>query len=169
MTHIKLFLTVVIAVACVGVAHGETAIVNVPAEDVSTSDSVLTISVTPPSATIGKRVDRAFLEVVIEIDESANDDFNDFPILELYQEGSEMPKQTLLLSAGHDGVVRLDVTRFVRGWSGNEARTFVLGRVSEDNATAFSLGTDGPWGSAKARLVTRYSNRDGTSVAADVE
>jgi hypothetical protein len=169
MRQIKLLSSVLLVMACIGVAHSEVAVVNVPAESVTTSDSVLTISVTPPSATIGKRVDRAFLEVVIEIDESANDDFNDFPILELYQEGSEMPKQTLLLSKGHDGVVRVDVTRFVRAWSDDGARTFVLGRVSEDNATAFSLGAGGEWGSAKARLVVRYSNRDGTSVAADVE
>lgn len=83
---------------------------------------------------------------------------------------SEMPKQSVLLPASYDGVVRVDVTRFVREWSGDGARTFGLGRVSDSNGTAFGLGANAPWeGETKARLVIHYSEWDGESAATEVE
>jgi parallel beta-helix repeat protein len=60
--------------------------------------------------------------------------------------------------------------RFVREWSNADERAFVLGTVSENNDTAFELGSVNGWpNGTKARLTIKYIDRDGTSVTADVE
>jgi len=146
------------------------ATVNISTEDVDASDNQLAIAVSLPAGVVGKRINRAVLEVPIAMGESADSLFNEFPLLELYQDGSELPKQTVLLPSGFSGVARFDVTRFVREWSNTDAQGFVLGAVSEANATAFELGTASQWANGiKARLTIEYSNHDGQSVAVDVE
>ena len=153
-----------------GSALAETATVNVTSEGVQGSDRLLSIAVALPAEVVGKRISRAVLEVPIALNESDDDAFNDYPLIELYQEGSEAPKQTILLEQALNGIVRFNVTRFVREWSNTDTREFVLGAVSESNGTAFELGTAGSWANGtKARLVIRYQDRDGTSVATDAE
>lgn len=147
-------------------ARAETATVNVAGEGVQASDRLLTIAVGLPAEVVGKRISRAVLEVPIALNESEDAAYNEYPIIQLFQDGSEAPKQTLLVERGLNGIVRFNVTRFVREWSNTDPREFVLGSVSEGNRTAFELGTAGAWPSGtKARLIIKYQNRDGTSVA----
>lgn len=153
-----------------GSVRAETATVNVVSGGVQSSDRLLTIAVALPAEVVGKRISRAVLEIPIAITESEEAAFNEFPLIELYQGESELPKQTVRLEPGYNRVIRLNVTRFVREWSNTDPREFVLGAVSESNGTAFELGTAGAWANGtKARLVIRYQDRDGTSVATDAE
>lgn len=153
-----------------GSARAETATVNVIGEGVQASDALLTIVVALPAEVVGKRISRAVLEVPIALNESEDAAFNEYPIIQLFQDGSEAPKQTVLLEPGLNDVVRFNVTRFVREWSNTDRHEFVLGAVSESNGTAFELGTAGQWASGtKARLIIEYRDRDGTSSVADVE
>jgi hypothetical protein len=162
--------TALILTVTFGSAFAETATVDVPSEDVEATNGLLTITVSLPAGAVDKRLGRAVLEIPIVVGESANELFNEFPMLQLYEDGSDLPKQTVMLAQGHSGVVRIDVTRFVREWSGVEERALVLGTVSEDNDTAFELGSVGWWpNGTKARLTVEYMDRDGTSVVADVE
>lgn len=150
-----------------GSVRAETATVNVVSQGVQSSDRLLTIAVALPAEVVGKRISRAVLEVPIAINESEEAAFNEFPLIELYQDGSELPKQTVRLEAGSDRTIRFNVTRFVREWSNTDPREFVLGAVSESNGTDFELGAAGAWATGtKARLVISYQDRDGSSVAA---
>lgn len=161
------FLSLVVLLVASGSALAETATVNVVSQGVQASDALLTVTVALPAEVVGKRISRAVLEVPIALNESEDAIFNEYPLIELFQDGSEAPKQTILLGQGHNGIVRFDVTRFVREWSSTDSREFVLGAVSESNGTAFELGTAGAWpNGAKARLIIKYHDRDGTSVAA---
>lgn len=153
-----------------GSVSAETATVDVISEGVQASDALLTIAVALPAEVVGKRISRAMLEVPIALNESQDATFNEYPLIELFQDGSEAPKQTILLEPGLNGIVRFNVTRFVREWSNTDLREFVLGAVSESNGTAFELGAAGAWpNGTKARLIIEYQDRDGTSVAADIE
>lgn len=144
----------------------ETATINIDSGDVESVESVLTIEAALPVDAVGKRISRAILEVAIVLGESGNSVFNELPVVELYEDGSEMPKQSTLLDPGLNGVARFDVTRFVREWANTDARAFVLGAMSEDNDTVLEVGTVGSWpNGTKARLIIEYLDRDGTSVA----
>jgi hypothetical protein len=149
-------------------ALADTATFDVISENVQAADNVLTITVALPAEAVGMRISRAILEVPVSLNESANEGFNELPVLELYEEGSESPKQTILLEAEHDGIARIDVTRFVREWANTASRDFVLGAVSESNGTALDLGTAAGWpNGTKARLMVTFSDRDGASVAVE--
>lgn len=151
-------------------ASAETETLNIGSGDVANASSVLTIETALPAGAVGKRISRAMLEVAIVVGESENAAFNEFPVVELYEDGSETPKQTALLNAGLSGVARFDVTRFVRDWANTDARAFVVGAVSEDNDTVLAVGSVGAWpNGTKARLIIEYHDRDGTSVAAAQE
>lgn len=148
------------------IALAETETVDIGSGDVANVVSVLTIDTALPAAAVGKRISRAILEVAIVLGESENAAFNVLPVVELYEDGNETPKQTTLLEPGLNGVARFDVTRFVRDWDNTDARAFIVGAVSEDNDTVISVGTVGSWpNGVKARLIVEYLDRDGTSVA----
>lgn len=155
-------------IAIASLAAAETASVDISSGDVENVESVLTIATALPAGAVGKRISRAVLEVAIVLGESENAAFNEFPVVELYERGSETPKQTTVLEAGLNGIARFDVTRFVRDWANTDARAFVVGAVSEDNDTVLELGSVGAWlNGTKARLIIEYHDRDGTSVAAE--
>jgi hypothetical protein len=159
----------VLALPSVG-ALAKDAMVDVANQDVEATDNRLAIAVALPAGVVGKRIDRAILEVPIAVGESADSRFDEFPLIELFEDGSELPKQTILLASGFDGIARFNVTRFVREWPNSDTREFVLGTVSESNATTFELGTASQWSNGiKARLVIEYSNRDGQSSTANAE
>ncbi len=146
-------------------ASADTASVDIISENVQMDGNIMTITAALPAEAVGKRIGRAILEVPVSLNESEDDDFNALPVLELYEGGSETPKQTVLLEPGYDGIARIDVTRFVRDWPNTDSRQFILGAVSEENATAFELGTAAGWtNGTKARLTVQFSDRDGTSV-----
>jgi len=148
-------------------AFAETATINVSSGDVEGAGSVLTIDVALPADVMGKRISRAILEVAIVVGQSENAPFNEFPVVELYEDGSETPMQTALLERGLNGAASFDVTRFVRDWANTNVRAFVVGAISEDNDTVIGVGTVGSWpNGVKARLVIDYQDRDGTNVAA---
>ena len=147
-------------------AVAETVTVTVSSQGVESADNQMVVSVALPQVVVGKRVDRVVLEVPISLGESTESAFNDFPLIELYEGGSEMPKQTALLDRGFAGSARFDVTRFVRAWSTTDARQFVLGALSESNGTVFTLGaTPARWSNGeKARLIIEYRDRDGRAL-----
>lgn len=168
MRGILFILAIILLVAFGSIgALADRATVDLSSEDVEASDDQIAISVALPAGVVGKRVDRAVLEVTIVLGESIDAQFNAFPLLELYEEGSELPKQTLLVASDFSGVARFDVTRFVRAWTTTDTKHFVLGSVSESNGTAVGLASSpGAWASSqKARLVVEYNDRDGTSLA----
>jgi hypothetical protein len=166
MRRFNILLIGLIAVA--SLAAAETASVDISSGDVESVESVLTIETALPAGAVGKRISRAVLEVAIVLGESENAAFNEFPVVELYEDGSETPKQTAMLETGLNGIARFDVTRFVRDWANTDARTFVVGAVSEDNDTVVQVGSVLSWpNGTKARLIIEYHDRDGTSVAAE--
>lgn len=161
--YTSVFLAVLLMAAS---ALAETATIDISGGDVDNVGSVLTIDTALPARAVGKRISRAVLEVAIVLGQSENAVFNELPVFELYEDGSETPGQTTLLEARLDGVARFDVTRFVRDWANTDARAFVVGAISEENDTVFEVGTVGSWpNGTKARLIINYLDRDGTSVA----
>ncbi len=152
-------------------AFAETATINTAREDVQANDNVIEVLVALPTAIVGKRVDRAILEVALSLGESVDSLYNEFPLVEVSEDGSGLPKQTVLLARNFAGVARFDVTRFVRAWSTTETRQFVLGALSESNGTAIELGpTPAGWaGGQKARLLVEFRDRDGASPDSQVE
>jgi len=140
------------------------ATVSVASKGIEASDNQITVRVALPENAVGKRLDRVILEVPVTVGGSAGSAFERFPLVELKQSDGEEPKQTTLLPEGFSGIARFDVTRFVRSWSTADAHPFVLGALSEGNYTTLELGTAGRWtGDTKARLLVKYSTRDGVS------
>jgi len=157
-------LTLAIVVAFSSTVVGEESIILIGDDDVTVGDNQVTIAVVLPASAVGVRINRAVLEVPITLSESAEAAFNDFPLLELAELGSETPKQTILLKAGFDGVARFDITRFAREWSDTDAHELVLGVLSESNETSFDVGTAATWDSGiRARIVLSFSSLDGAS------
>jgi len=167
-TLILFGLILVCFVFSVAIALAEEATVDITSDNVMVSDSLLTIAVALPGDAVGKRVDSAVLEIPLTVSESADSAFILFPLVEIRESGSDTPKKTILLTEAFSGVARIDVARFVRAWSTTDEHDFLLGALSEGNATVFELGTQPEWASGvKARLVIRYSSLDGGSAAAD--
>lgn len=150
-----------------GSIRAESTRVDVAGEDIKSSGRFLTITAVLPSGVVGKRIDRAVLEVPITLVESEDSAFNDFPLLELRENGTDGAKQTFLMEKGFVGIARFDVTRLVRGWNSTRTHAIVLGALAESNGTVFALGQAAQWsGGTKARLVVDYSMLGGESVRA---
>lgn len=149
----------------------KTATINAGGEDVQAANDMIEVSVALPGGVVGKRVDRAILEVALSLGESVDSLYNHFPLVQVSEYASELPKQTVLLARNFAGIARFDVTRFVRAWSTTDAHQFVLGALTEANGTAIELGsTPAGWaGGQKARLVVEFQDRDGTSLTSQVE
>jgi len=158
----------VVAMLSFGSAVAETTRVDVGNEDVESSERLLTITVALPSGAIGKRIDKAVLEVPVTLVESPDSAFNDFPVLELRENGSEAPKQTVLLEKGFAGIARFDITRLVRGWANTDAHQIMLGALAESNGTTFGLGEAAQWSvGTKARLIVDCSELKGERVSSN--
>lgn len=152
-------------VLAVTVAADE-AVIDLEGDGVVAGNRQVAITVSLPPRLVGSRINRAVLEVPLKIQQGANSTFADFPLIELVEPGSELPKQTELLVTSFDGIARFDITRLVKTWVDASDHELVLGALSEKNGTSMNLRVASEWNSGvKARLIISFSTLTGAGAA----